>query len=124
MMAAAWVAEECGDHEGVPSSVASGSANPIPPPLVPVAQGGGKDCRGGRCPRSERETTEDLHSCINRAECCPVSRQEIATTAKELKREVVELEQRVDTVERNHDAQAEELDHHRQDLLTFQDGNR
>ncbi|KAJ1172684.1 hypothetical protein NDU88_004528 [Pleurodeles waltl] len=50
--------------------------------------------------------------------------QEIATTSKELKREVVDLEQRVDSVERNHDAQAGELDHHRQELLTLQDSHR
>ncbi|KAJ1141602.1 hypothetical protein NDU88_007930 [Pleurodeles waltl] len=51
-------------------------------------------------------------------------RHEIATKAEELKREVVELEQRVDTVERNHDVQVVELDHHRQELLTLQDSNR
>ncbi|KAJ1141839.1 hypothetical protein NDU88_008167 [Pleurodeles waltl] len=51
-------------------------------------------------------------------------RQEIATTTKELKREVAELEQGVDTVEHRHDAQAEELDHHRQELLTLQQSNR
>ncbi|KAJ1117432.1 hypothetical protein NDU88_005632 [Pleurodeles waltl] len=46
-------------------------------------------------------------------------RQDIANTAKELRREVAELEQRVDMVERTHDTQAEELDHHRQEILTF-----
>ncbi|KAJ1125898.1 hypothetical protein NDU88_004313 [Pleurodeles waltl] len=49
--------------------------------------------------------------------------REIATTTKELKREVAELEQRVGTVERSHGAQAEELDHHRQELLTLQESN-
>ncbi|KAJ1101391.1 hypothetical protein NDU88_006459 [Pleurodeles waltl] len=76
-------------------------------PLDPGTRGGGKDCQGGRCRRLERETTKDLHNGIEGATCRPG--QEIASRVKELKREVVELEQRVDTVECNH----------RQELLTL-----
>ncbi|KAJ1090474.1 hypothetical protein NDU88_003606 [Pleurodeles waltl] len=50
-------------------------------------------------------------------------RQEIANTTKELKRELAELEQSVDTVERSRNVQVEELNHHRQELLTLQESN-
>ncbi|KAJ1104924.1 hypothetical protein NDU88_002332 [Pleurodeles waltl] len=50
-------------------------------------------------------------------------RQEIATTAKELKNEVAELGQRVDKVEHTHDAQGEELEYHRQEILILQESN-
>ncbi|KAJ1200899.1 hypothetical protein NDU88_004720 [Pleurodeles waltl] len=50
--------------------------------------------------------------------------QEITTATKELHREVAELKRSVDTVEHCHDAQAEELDHQRQELLTLQESNR
>ncbi|KAJ1214429.1 hypothetical protein NDU88_002048 [Pleurodeles waltl] len=49
-------------------------------------------------------------------------RQEIATEVKELKSDVAELGKRVD-MERTHDAQEKELDHYRQEILTFQDSN-
>ncbi|KAJ1090936.1 hypothetical protein NDU88_004064 [Pleurodeles waltl] len=50
-------------------------------------------------------------------------RQELATTVKELKGEVTELGQRVDTVERTCERQEEDLDHHRQEIITLQDSN-
>ncbi|KAJ1172964.1 hypothetical protein NDU88_004806 [Pleurodeles waltl] len=51
-------------------------------------------------------------------------RQELATTVKELKGEGTGLGQRVKTVERICERQEEELDHHRQKIITLQDSNR
>ncbi|KAJ1096594.1 hypothetical protein NDU88_001729 [Pleurodeles waltl] len=51
-------------------------------------------------------------------------KQEIAADIKDLKREVVDLGQRVDTIEQTHDTQVEELDCHRKELLTLQDKNQ
>ncbi|KAJ1147945.1 hypothetical protein NDU88_000786 [Pleurodeles waltl] len=51
-------------------------------------------------------------------------KQEIATEIKDLKREVVDLGQRVNALERTHDAREEELDHHRCKLITLQKRNQ
>ncbi|KAJ1081905.1 hypothetical protein NDU88_002077 [Pleurodeles waltl] len=50
-------------------------------------------------------------------------KREIAADIKDLKREVIDLGQCVDTVEQTYDAQEEELDFHRRELLTLQDKN-
>ncbi|KAJ1208989.1 hypothetical protein NDU88_004368 [Pleurodeles waltl] len=50
-------------------------------------------------------------------------RQELAASVYELKGEVAELGQRVDIVEGTHNAQDEELDHHRQEILALQGSN-
>ncbi|KAJ1115166.1 hypothetical protein NDU88_003392 [Pleurodeles waltl] len=44
--------------------------------------------------------------------------------SKELKREIIELGQRVDTLEQTQDAPKEELNCHRRELLTLHDKNQ
>ncbi|KAJ1135996.1 hypothetical protein NDU88_002423 [Pleurodeles waltl] len=51
-------------------------------------------------------------------------KREIAADIKDLKREMIDLGQRVDTVEQAHDAREDELDCHRRELLTLQDKNQ
>ncbi|KAJ1162091.1 hypothetical protein NDU88_002569 [Pleurodeles waltl] len=51
-------------------------------------------------------------------------RLEIAADVKDLERELVDLGQRVNTLEQTHDAQEEELDCHRRELFTLQDKNQ
>ncbi|KAJ1083614.1 hypothetical protein NDU88_003771 [Pleurodeles waltl] len=51
-------------------------------------------------------------------------KQEIAAAVKDLKREVINLGQSVDTTEQTDDVQEEEIDHHRRELLTLQDKNQ
>ncbi|KAJ1117707.1 hypothetical protein NDU88_005904 [Pleurodeles waltl] len=48
-------------------------------------------------------------------------KQEIAAEVKDLKREVIDLGQGVETLEHTHDAREEEVDCHRRELLTLQD---
>ncbi|KAJ1190555.1 hypothetical protein NDU88_007293 [Pleurodeles waltl] len=94
------------------------------------SQGAETDVRGSRSGEQVEEDTTPMtksfleHLFVGLQEDLASLRQKITTTAKELKREVAELEQRVDTVECTHDAQAEVLDHHRQEILTLQDTNR
>ncbi|KAJ1138662.1 hypothetical protein NDU88_005043 [Pleurodeles waltl] len=63
------------------------------------------------------------HKSLGLCEDFATLKQEIAADVKELKREVVDLG-RVDTLEQKHDAQKEELDYHRRELLTLQDKNQ
>ncbi|KAJ1179751.1 hypothetical protein NDU88_004985 [Pleurodeles waltl] len=49
---------------------------------------------------------------------------ELAMTVKELKGELTELGQRVDTIERTCDRQEEDLDLHRQEIIALQDSIR
>ncbi|KAJ1187304.1 hypothetical protein NDU88_004081 [Pleurodeles waltl] len=51
-------------------------------------------------------------------------KQEKAADIKDLKREVIDLGQRVDTIEQIHDTQEEEMDCHMRELLTLQDKNQ
>ncbi|KAJ1217494.1 hypothetical protein NDU88_005088 [Pleurodeles waltl] len=51
-------------------------------------------------------------------------KREIAADIKDLKREGIDLGQRVDTVEQAQDARKDELDCHRRELLTLQDKNQ
>ncbi|KAJ1089313.1 hypothetical protein NDU88_002464 [Pleurodeles waltl] len=51
-------------------------------------------------------------------------KQEIAIDLKDLKREVIDLGQLMDTIQQTHDAQEEEMDCQRRGLLTLQDKNQ
>ncbi|KAJ1151005.1 hypothetical protein NDU88_003792 [Pleurodeles waltl] len=51
-------------------------------------------------------------------------KQEITADIKDLKREVLDLGQRVDTVEQAQNAREEEFDCHRRELLAVQDKNQ
>ncbi|KAJ1119388.1 hypothetical protein NDU88_007574 [Pleurodeles waltl] len=51
-------------------------------------------------------------------------KQEVAAEVKDLKREVVGLGQRMDMLERTHNAHEVELEYHRRELLTLQDKNQ
>ncbi|KAJ1080318.1 hypothetical protein NDU88_000537 [Pleurodeles waltl] len=51
-------------------------------------------------------------------------KQEIAADIKYLKSEVINLGQRMDTIEKRHNAREEEMDCHRRELITFQDKNQ
>ncbi|KAJ1216024.1 hypothetical protein NDU88_003630 [Pleurodeles waltl] len=61
---------------------------------------------------------------LTRAEDFSTLKQEIGADIKDLKREVIDLGQRVDAVEQTYNTQEEDLDCHRRELLTLQDKNQ
>ncbi|KAJ1144971.1 hypothetical protein NDU88_011263 [Pleurodeles waltl] len=51
-------------------------------------------------------------------------KRELAADIKDLKKEVIDLGERVDTIEKTHDEREEGLNYHRRELLTLQDKNQ
>ncbi|KAJ1170674.1 hypothetical protein NDU88_002547 [Pleurodeles waltl] len=68
----------------------------------------------------EEDTTPITKSYLEHL-LCGLGHGDIAILRQEIA--VIELEQKMDTVEHSHDAQVEELDHHRQELLLLQESN-
>ncbi|KAJ1204662.1 hypothetical protein NDU88_000102, partial [Pleurodeles waltl] len=85
----------------------------------------GADCGG--CPTEDsipimKDFLEQLFGVLH--EEFAILKQEIAANVKDLKREATELGQKFDTVEHAHDAQKEEIDQHKKEILALQDSNR
>ncbi|KAJ1157417.1 hypothetical protein NDU88_010130 [Pleurodeles waltl] len=84
----------------------------------------GVDCRG--CPAEDttpktKASVEQLFSVLRQD--FATLKQKIAADGKDLIREVTELGQQINTVECTHDAQKEEIDQNRREILALQDSN-
>ncbi|KAJ1198224.1 hypothetical protein NDU88_002067 [Pleurodeles waltl] len=92
-----------------------------------IAQRGVRRCGGPGLPENDgapltRAFMEQLFESLH--DDLATLKQEITANIKDLKREVIDLGQRVDTVEQAQDAREEELDCHRREILTLQDKNQ